>query len=1160
MRIRELRLIRYGKFTDRSLALPFSERDIHLILGPNEAGKSTVRTAIGDWLFGIPARTPLAFCHPMPELRIGGVIERRGRLEGEGQNLAFHRTKASKNTLRTPEDAPLPEGVLLPWLGGLQAHAFNRMYALDHATLVEGGAGILSASDDIGRLLFQSAAGIGHLGDALQKLQAEADEQWAPRKAARRAYYEAFAAYEAATATFKSATLCTRDWKSLHTALAATQARLAEAKARDLDLRQRLSRLERIRRVRPLLQTLDNARAQRDELLAAGEIPVLEENAAQVFASATREIALADAEIARLGRDIADLQARLQGTVVDRNLLSLAADITELNERRLQFRAHRTDMVKREEEIRLEWLQVQELAAGLGWPIDSEETVRRRLPTAPARARLTNLIRDRGVLERELRTQRASLAERRQQLHQAREDLGQLAAGAVAPGLGAAVEQAMQLGDHEAAMNAVREEVDGLTQRIDAGLAGLGAWQRPLDALRAMVAPDAPVVQGLIDQQRADAAEEKTLREALAVMTREVARLELDLQQFVRNFQPVSRDQVLQARRVRDEAWQGIKQTPQAVLERAASFEGHITEADRLADDRLDRASYEADQQSKTDALEHKQRERLDLDHRLQLVQRRMAERADQWDRLTSACGLPGLPVEMAPAWLQQRQHLLDLVTARAAAERRHAAQHATATQLRDRIWHLLGTESAQTPAPELRECLRQARARITLAEQAQGQRQTLEQQIHAGERSLDTLQFAVQSAREAWEAWEGSWRAAVQAAGYDADTPVDQVEAEIGVMQHVERRLDRIRGIRSERIETMQADLDGLAATAKQLAERAAVDLMDQAPEDIALELARRLEQALQADATMSELQTRREQGQADLAAAEKGRQAVQARLMPMMTAATVGDLVALGRAIERSDQRRTIEVKLQAAEQALTQAADGLTVEELRQEGDAIGPDELRAELDRLATVSSAVVDQIAALSNEYGTQQAAFDALDGRDEAARAEAQRQEAIAAMVEAAERYLRLQTAVRLLKWSIEKFRETKQGPMLAKASALFKGLTMDSFSRLLVDAEQATPRLFGIRPDGEQVDVAGMSEGSRDQLYLALRLAALELQIDQGLCMPLIADDLFINFDDQRTAAGLKVLGELSRSMQVIFLTHHDHLVPLAREVLGADVNLVRL
>jgi uncharacterized protein YhaN len=399
-----------------------------------------------------------------------------------------------------------------------------------------------------------------------------------------------------------------------------------------------------------------------------------------------------------------------------------------------------------------------------------------------------------------------------------------------------------------------------------------------------------------------------------------------------------------------------------------------------------------------------------------------------------------------------------------------------------------------------------------------------------------------------------------VQSIGYGADTAVAQVEAEIGAMQDVDRLLDRIRGIRSERIETMQADLDGLAVTARHLAAQVAPDLAEHSPDDQILELVRRLNLAKQAEATFARLQASLARSEAELAATEQGLQAVHARLRPMMVAAGVDEVAALSVAIERSDQRRDIERKSGSAEQDLAEAADGLSLDALRAESEAIAPDQLKAELDRLEVAAGEVVEEIATLSNAYGTQKNAFDALDGADQAARAEAQRQEALAAMADAAEHYLRLKTAARLLTWSIEKFRETKQGPMLAKASSIFNGLTMDSFSRLLVDSDAATPRLFGIRPNGEQVDVAGMSEGSRDQLYLALRLAALELQVEQGFGMPLIADDLFINFDDRRTMAGLKMLGELSRSMQVVFLTHHDHLVPLAQEALGADLNVVQL
>ncbi len=86
------------------------------------------------------------------------------------------------------------------------------------------------------------------------------------------------------------------------------------------------------------------------------------------------------------------------------------------------------------------------------------------------------------------------------------------------------------------------------------------------------------------------------------------------------------------------------------------------------------------------------------------------------------------------------------------------------------------------------------------------------------------------------------------------------------------------------------------------------------------------------------------------------------------------------------------------------------------------------------------------------------------------------------------------------------------------------------------------------------------MGEGTRDQLYLALRLAALELHLEQTTPMPFIADDLFINYDDGRSRAGLEALATLSEKTQVIFLSHHAHLVPLARSVLGDRLNAVHL
>jgi len=86
-------------------------------------------------------------------------------------------------------------------------------------------------------------------------------------------------------------------------------------------------------------------------------------------------------------------------------------------------------------------------------------------------------------------------------------------------------------------------------------------------------------------------------------------------------------------------------------------------------------------------------------------------------------------------------------------------------------------------------------------------------------------------------------------------------------------------------------------------------------------------------------------------------------------------------------------------------------------------------------------------------------------------------------------------------------------------------------------EGERGTPpRLLGITADGRSaVNIGAMSEGTTHQLFLALRLAAVEQSVDAGICLPFLADDLFVNFDDDRAKAGFRVLAELAMKTQVL-------------------------
>ena len=86
------------------------------------------------------------------------------------------------------------------------------------------------------------------------------------------------------------------------------------------------------------------------------------------------------------------------------------------------------------------------------------------------------------------------------------------------------------------------------------------------------------------------------------------------------------------------------------------------------------------------------------------------------------------------------------------------------------------------------------------------------------------------------------------------------------------------------------------------------------------------------------------------------------------------------------------------------------------------------------------------------------------------------------------------------------------------------------------------------------------MSTGTADQLYLALRLAAIDDYLSRANPLPFVADDLFINFDNDRAMAGLRVLNKLAYKTQVIFFTHHWHLVECARSAIDYEVSVITL
>lgn len=124
---------------------------------------------------------------------------------------------------------------------------------------------------------------------------------------------------------------------------------------------------------------------------------------------------------------------------------------------------------------------------------------------------------------------------------------------------------------------------------------------------------------------------------------------------------------------------------------------------------------------------------------------------------------------------------------------------------------------------------------------------------------------------------------------------------------------------------------------------------------------------------------------------------------------------------------------------------------------------------------------------------------------------------------------------------------EKKSQPEVYRiASELFALMTDNAWRSVRINPDnqiEVTDALMTTRPPEL------LSLGTRQQLYLALRIALLVTAENVGASLPILADDILVNFDDERRRGAARALAYLAEHRQVILFTCHADVVTLLRE-----------
>lgn len=1149
MRFSSLTLRRFGHFADREVLFTRGTPDFHVIVGANEAGKSTLRAAVSSLLFGFDLRTPWAFRFDTSDLAL------QATLQHGAQELEFVRVKRRNGTLRRLDDSALPDNALEPWLGGITRSSFESMFSLDHQQLRDGGRRLLDSSDDAGRQLFEASAGLAGLSRIKQALDSEADGIWSLRKGSTKSWYVANDALEAAEREKRASTVTTGKYQEARGVLEVAERELVLAHDRLTELRTRQAQLNRVRRIAPRLAARAELLAQRDSL---GPVPPFPSDAAEQLQRAKERL--------RTARETVQLQqTRIQLAVdwraretVDPAYEDHADAIRALRELAVARSAVPEDLQKRRGELSTHQAELQRAANDLVWSTVDEARIRERIPNSVARTAILRLIERHTELRTRLdgAQREARLAQAR--LERARASLSTAQCPPPPAALRAAIAAVEIRGDviQQAATLALR--IAEVEAQQPVGLAQLRPWTGSVAELRGVAVLDQEAIGQFEEALRVCRAGTERAAQRVNAANEALGRAEQRVERLRRGEQLVTADAVVAARAARDSFWAQLTAGQRSLSSDGDEYEGLVHAADEMADRRLAHASEAAELDQAIHEREALFRELGAASEDLRGAQEREAQCHADWalqiEPLPSTC-----TTTRYRAWSMQRAQVL---AAENLADGARAAREVAREQIRA-ISTLLVEAISPIAAPfggpdfEINALLAQARDVTAEIEAARNHHAKLESTVADLEDSSTRRADDVTDLEAQIATWESEWFAAMEAAHLRGMTPEQARDA-----------LQQIVGLSTilERIDSLRRRISGMEEQVRHLDERvdALADVFPRRNEESTLAYTARLSTAL--DANEQAARNRRD-ADAEVEAAELARQSaldevsgVEADLAELYRIAAVGEFGDLERTVGKWALYRSLADEIVQMERHILGDSDGLPLDALTTEAAQNSPDKVLAEiLDLESQINGALAD----VQQMVRHQQQAKDALDRiglSSPAADAEFARQRALARLTEATERFLRVRIAERLLHWSVEKFRAEKQGPLLARANQLFEQLTLGRFDRLIVDADDGAPILKARRRDGTYVTVDGMSEGTVDQLYLSLRLAAVDLHLTNARSLPFIADDLIVNFDEERGAAALRALIELSTRTQVVFLTHHEFVASQACEVAEGPLNVIRL
>jgi uncharacterized protein YhaN len=274
-------------------------------------------------------------------------------------------------------------------------------------------------------------------------------------------------------------------------------------------------------------------------------------------------------------------------------------------------------------------------------------------------------------------------------------------------------------------------------------------------------------------------------------------------------------------------------------------------------------------------------------------------------------------------------------------------------------------------------------------------------------------------------------------------------------------------------------------------------------------------------------------------------------------ITATTLTDLIRSGTAKDEDDFRRrgALYEKSTQLKEAVAQARNNILRISGRRDWESLHNTLLSSDKETLLKLKtelsqrrSELKEELESLRNKRADLEAAITQMSTADTISRLRATEERLLEELRIKAEDWSRLAISKHLLSEARKKFEQEQQPEVIREASIFFKTITGGRYQKII--APPGEKHFEVIDNNSSRKGIDALSRGTQEQLYLCVRFGYIQNYASKQQPLPIIMDDILVNFDPMRARAASQAIYDLSRTHQVLFFTCHPESITIFQEV----------